>query len=219
MNLLWIFISTRWKMFTEYLTVVWSDYRQPAFRKSDLKLLSSYLFDNPFRISKQYAIDHGEKDLYTYGETPIPALKKIVRECEITSKDVVYELGCGRGRACLWLRHMIGCRVTGIDCIGEFIRRSTPLQDDKLTFIEGDFLEIPFQDATVVYLNGTMLEDKVIERLSKKLASLRPGTKIITVSYPLSEYAPPHTFKVMKVFPVSFHWGIGDVYLQVPLST
>ncbi|MEM1283577.1 MAG: class I SAM-dependent methyltransferase [Chlamydiota bacterium] len=214
MNLLWLSITTRWKFFTEYLNVLRTDYRNAHYRNADLKLLFKYLFVNPYKISKQYALKHGHEEIYTYGETPIPGLRKIVEECEISPSDHVYELGCGRGRACIWLRHMIGCDVTGIDCIDEYIRRLKDLQDEKLTFIEEDFLDTDLRDATVIYLNGTMLSGLQIETLCKKLATLKSGTKIITVSYPLTDYSPPDIFQVVKEFPIEFHWGTGTVYLQ-----
>jgi SAM-dependent methyltransferase len=214
MNLIWLNFRTRFRMFVEYLNVIWTDYRKTQYMKADLKLLSRYVFDNPFSISKQYAVEHDDNQIYTYGETPIPALRKIVKECEIDSRDVVYELGCGRGRACLWLRHIIGCQVTGVECIGEFIRRATDLQDEKLTFIEEDFLETNLEDATVIYLNGTMLSRLEINKLAEKLRVLPASVTIITVSYPLTHYSPTGSFTVKKEFPVTFHWGTASVYLQ-----
>ncbi len=38
----------------------------------------------------------------------------IARECGIQKEDVVFELGCGRGRTCFWLNTFIGCKVVGI---------------------------------------------------------------------------------------------------------
>lgn len=214
MNLLFLSIRTRWRIFTESINVACTDYKNSAYRKADLKLLWRYLFDSPFSISKQWALEHESEQIYTYGETPIPGLRKIVKECEITSDDHVYELGCGRGRACIWLRHIIGCKVTGIECIGEFMRRVQDLQDEKLAFFESDFLEADLENATVIYLNGTMLPRLEIHKLAKKLATLKAGTKVITVSYPLTQYSPEGTFKVIKEFSVEFHWGTGSVYLQ-----
>ncbi len=214
MNLFSLSIRTRWRMLTEYLNVVCTDYRNSSYRKADLNLLRRYIFDTPFTISKQWALAHGLEQIYTYGETPIPGLRKIIEECEITDDDHVYELGCGRGRACIWLRHIVNCNVTGIECIGEFIRRTKDLEDDKLSFIEDDFLEADLGNATVIYLNGTMLSRIQIQKLSKKLSTLRSGTKVVTVSYPLNQYSKASSFEMIKEFPVKFHWGTGSVYLQ-----
>ena len=56
--------------FIEYCHVVVKYYSDPTFFKMDTTLLLSYLFASPFRISKRFLLLKGEKEVYTYGQTP-----------------------------------------------------------------------------------------------------------------------------------------------------
>ena len=96
--------------------------------KIDLALLMSYLFQNPYKISKNFLIARHETEIYAYGETPLTSLEKIARSAKLTDRDVVLELGCGRGRTCFWLRSFIGCKVIGVDFIGTFIDKANQVK-------------------------------------------------------------------------------------------
>jgi SAM-dependent methyltransferase len=178
-----------------------------------------YLFDNPFSISKRFLRKRGESDIYAYGETPLTTLDTILQECQVTAKDTVFELGCGRGRTCFWIHQILGAKVIGIEYIPDFIERARRIQ--KKLKIEGvefrleDMLTSDFSGGTVFYLYGSCLDDATIKKLIAKFSKLPAGTKIITVSFSLNDYAPPGTFEVMKCFPAHFTWGLGDVYLQM----
>jgi hypothetical protein len=67
--------------------------------------------------------------------------------------------------------------------------------------------------ATAVYLYGICLEDEVILQLVESLCSLPPRAKVITISYPLTDYN--HTaFQLLKQFTARFPWGKAEVFLQ-----
>lgn len=217
-QLMGIRLLTAARNFPDHVRVIARYYPDWKFLRIDWSLLAAYAFRSPFTLSKRYLQQHGQQDVYQYGETPLPAIDQIATECGITAQDTVYELGSGRGRVCFWLNHFKGCKVVGIEYIPEFVRVANGVKHkyklDKVTFIEGDFLKTDFKEATVIYLYGTCLEDKQIEQLIEKLSKLPSGTKIITVSYPLSDYTKKPLFEVMKRFPAHFTWGTGDVYLQ-----
>lgn len=205
--------------FAEYVRVVFNYYSNPKFLKIDGYLIFSYLFNNPFGISKQFLLNKGEKDPYTYGETPLTTLEHISQECRLSSRDTVFELGCGRGRTCFWLNQFVGCKVVGIDYVPEFIERANQVKQkfqlDQVEFRLEDLLQTDLTGATVVYLYGTCFSTPFIQTLISHFDQLPSGTKIITVSYPLSQYAPQANFELLKRFPAIFTWGAGDVYLQV----
>lgn len=207
------------KNFWEYIKVIAKYHYFTKFFKADLALQLTYLFDNPFSISKRFLIRSEEKDIYAYGETPLTTLEIISKECQIKPTDTVYELGCGRGRTCFWLNGVIGCKVVGIDYVPEFIERASRiarrLKMEGLEFREENFLFSDFSGGTIFYLYGTCLEDAFIEKLVAKFLKLPSGTKIITVSYPLTDYSQDCRIEVMKRFPVTFTWGTGDVYLNI----
>ena len=76
--------------------------------------------------------------------------------------------------------------------------------------------EADYKQATVIYLYGTCLDDEEIKRLVRRFEGLAPGTKVITVSYPLSEYAD--TYMTHKEFPARFPWGRAQVYLNYKVA-
>lgn len=204
--------------FWEYLRVIVKYYSHGSFFKVDTYLLFSYLFDNPFKISKRFLRKKGDRDIYTYGETPLTTLDLIARRCGISAKDHVFELGCGRGRTCFWLNQLIGCRVVGIDYVPEFIDRAIKVKEkfhlEMVEFRLEDILSTDLTGATVIYLYGTCLSDELVLQLINHFMRLPKGTKIITVSYSFADYYPKGPFEVVDHFVVPFTWGRGDVYVQ-----
>lgn len=217
-TLLWIHLKVKTICLIEYSRVVFHYYSHLNFAKIDAALLFSYLFSNPFRISKHFLQEREENDVYTYGETPLTTLELIARKCQITAKDTVFELGCGRGRACFWLNQIVGCAVVGVDYVPSFIEKAEKIKNlfqvQSLSFRLEDFLKTDFKDATVIYLYGTCLSTSQIEILIKRLSALPKETKIITVSYALKDCQPDAPFRVLTQFPAIFTWGETEVYLQ-----
>jgi SAM-dependent methyltransferase len=222
LELIWVNFVVHLRNLVEFLKVMVKYYGNITFLKVDMSLLLMYLFHNPFSISKRFLMRKGESEIYAYGETPLTTLEMIAKECQISSKDVVFELGSGRGRNCFWLNSFIGCKAIGIEYIPDFVERAErikkKLEIKNVDFRLGDILDADYTGATVLYLYGTCLEDDFIKKLIEKFAQLPVGTKIITVSYPLTDYVEHPFFEVMKRFSGKFPWGVGDVYLQVVKS-
>lgn len=196
-------------------------YYLPNFRfaKEDLALLITYLFNSPYVFSKRFLESKGQKEVYAYGETPLTTMEQIANECQFSSKDTIFELGSGRGRTCFWLQAFLNCRVVGIEFVPEFVEQANKIKEqfkvDTVEFRQEDMLEADLTGATAIYLYGTCLEDKAIKQLIQKFEKLPAGTKIVTVSYPLTDYTSSTNFEVMKRFPVRYPWGIADVYFHV----
>jgi SAM-dependent methyltransferase len=203
----------------EFIRVIYNYYPNLNFLKIDLSLLLSYLFTNPFRISKRFLLAKGEEDVYKYGETPLTTLDLIARTCAISSSDVVFELGCGRGRTCFWLNQFIGCSVVGIDYVPLFIEKGEKVKNrfhvQGVSFLLEDLFQADLKGATVVYLYGTCFSNSEIARLITLFKQLPKGTKLITVSYSLLEHQPKASFHLLKEFSAPFTWGKADVYLHL----
>jgi SAM-dependent methyltransferase len=219
LELVGIHFQVKWKNFLEYIHVILNYYSNPVFLKTDSSLLLSYLFHNPFRISKRFLLSQGESDPYTYGETPLTTLEQIALRCRLSSADTVFELGCGRGRTCFWLHAFVGCSVVGIEYIPDFVKYANQVVDKfklrHIEFREEDLLKTDLKGATVIYLYGTCFTSAFIERLTQRLDSLPMGTKVITVSYALKDYVLSSPFQVVESFPARFTWGEAEVFLQV----
>jgi hypothetical protein len=211
-------LQVKFRNFKEFWRVVFRFYRNRMFCQQDLYLLSLYLWQNPFKISKEFLLNSGAADPYAYGETPLTTFAQIAEACQITAKDTLVELGCGRGRSCFWLHCFYGCRVIGIDFVPLFIEKAQKVKEryqlESLEFRCEDMLTSHFDEGTIFYLYGTCLDDEVIRKLIDKFRKLPAGTKIITVSYPLNDYTRKPLFSVLRELTLPFTWGEGVVYIQ-----
>jgi hypothetical protein len=218
-SLLWLNMKVSAKSFVEYLRVVYRYYGNSAFRKADLSVRLMYLFHNPYKISKRFLMGRNSADVHAYGETPLTSLEMIADEAKIGPKDVVYELGSGRGLTCFWLNAVKGANVVGIEYNPAFISRAqrvvSRLNIKGVKFVEEDFCEVELKGATVCYLYGTCLDDSSIKTLIKKFSKLPKGTKIITVSFALSDYSQDTWFELMHTIEVPYTWGTAQVFFHV----
>lgn len=219
LELFWINLAVQKRNFVEFIKVAAHYYSNRRFFQIDFSLLLLYLFNNPYRISKHFLQTKGAQDVYAYGETPLTTLDFIAKECKLSAQDTVFELGSGRGRTSFWLNTFIGCKVMGIEYIPEFVKNAITIKErynvQNVDFFCQDMLQADFSGATAIYLYGTNLEDDFIEKLNEKFGKLPAGTKIITISYALTDYTQRPLFEVMKRFPAKFTWGTADVYLQI----
>lgn len=202
---------------SDFIQTVFKFYPNAQFRKVDLALLRSYVGSNPYVFSRRYLENLGESNIYAYGETPISSLQKIIETCELSQDDCIFELGCGRGRTCFWLTHILKARkVVGIDFVPEFIEKANAVNEvPSLQFLCEDFLKSDLSQSSVIYLHGSCMKDEDIVKLNQKLIQLKPGLKVITTSFSMAEYDENDAWEVMKVFNGEFSWGPAEVYLQI----
>lgn len=208
--------------FLEFFRVFKSYYHNIQFLKADCLLFLFYFFRNPFRVSKDFLLQKGERSVHVYGETPLTAFHEIVENSAISENDTVFELGCGRGKTSFWLGCFVGCKVVGIETNpifserAEWIRKSLKIQN--IEFRNEDMLMTDFRGASVIYLYGTCLEDEFIMKLLERFEALPVGTRFITVSYPLMNYTLSPKYCLEKSFEACFTWGKTCVYLHSKIS-
>ncbi|NGX36991.1 MAG: hypothetical protein K1000chlam2_00137 [Chlamydiae bacterium] len=180
-------------------------YGNKQFKKLDQALLAAYQGKNPYHISKSYLQKQGASNIYAYGETPLTTVGKIVEECGIGPEDTVIEMGAGRGRASLFLAVYVGCTVIAYERIPTFVERMVDV--DGLEMLAENMFSADFSEATVIFLYGTMLSDEEILQLCEKFPK---RAKILTVSYPLSDYS--EEYRIEKTLSGRFPWGETEVY-------
>lgn len=212
--LLFLFFAVKARLFREERRVQREFYGHLGFKKCDQALLKAYRGLNPYRMTKEFLKLKGISNVHQYGETPLTVMAQIARECSLTPTDRLIELGCGRGRGVFFLSEMIGCSVHGIEWNPLFVSLAQSIPASKASFSCQDMCSADLSQASVIYLYGTCLDEESIQKLLSKLEGVAKETKIITISYPLSDYSP--SFVVSKQFQVSFPWGNTEAYLNLP---
>ncbi len=114
----------------------------------------------------------------------------------VTSRDVVYDLGCGDGRIVIAAAQRYGARGVGIDIDPARIAEANASAraagvTGRVRFIVGDIFsdDTKIGDATVVTL---YLLPSLNERLRPKLwRELRPGTRVVSNSFGMGRAWPP----------------------------
>lgn len=123
----------------------------------------------------------------------------MLKLAEVTSKDIVYDLGCGDGRFVVTAVQQFGARGVGIDIDPQRIAEARELakhtkSEDKVRFIQGDLFEADISEATVVTLYLlTRLNIKLRPKLQKEL---RPGTRIVSHAFDMGDWKPEKTENV-----------------------
>lgn len=156
----------------------------------------------------------GASNLYTYGETFLSSFSKVIDECSLSSKDLFCELGAGRGRVSFWVHYFKKCPTLCIEQIPKYVATAKKLSKKlPMTWLEQDMFQANFSEATFIYLYGSSLQDDEIQSLLVLFSKLRSQTKILTVSYPLTDYDPIN-YRLLKKIPMRFAWGTTHAYLQ-----
>lgn len=172
-------------------------------------MFMSYMFINPYRVVRKYLQKRGESNPYQYGETPLMVIDKLITKAGGIAKYQHFgDLGAGRGRLSYFIKRKFGCQVFAFEQVSLFAQLGKKIFP-KITYVEGDFLSHDISSLDVIYLYGTMMKEKEILSLTKKIGR---KTKVITISYPLSAY--DSRFEVLHSCSVSFPWGKTKGYIQ-----
>ena len=131
-----------------------------------------------------------------YLPTPNPVVDLMLEMAAVTSRDVVYDLGCGDGRIPVTAAQRYGAHGVGIDINPARIAEARwNAQDarveDKVKFIEGDLFEADIAEATVV---TRYLLNALNARLRPKLLKeLKPGARVVSHAFHMGDWAPEKT--------------------------
>jgi len=111
----------------------------------------------------------------TYGEITMQGVTTVMRKFAKKFKDpdcVFYDLGCGLGRLVGQVALLSNAKKSiGVELCPNRIAAARNLADSitfpatKPTFIEGNFLEQDYSDATIVYIDNTIYPTKVLDQV------------------------------------------------------
>ena len=136
-----------------------------------------------------------------YVPTPEDIVDEMVKVAKITKDDVVFEPGCGDGRIVVASVKAGAKKAVGIDLDKERVKESKAAVKaanlvDKIDIREGDALEVKdYADATVVMLY--MGEEFNMMLRPMLLRELKVGSRIVSHRFPMKEWKPDDTKKVV----------------------
>lgn len=205
----------------EFATTVTRYYRNPQFRRADIRCLLAYLVHTPETICHRYLRHYSDNEVQKiYGETFFTTLEVIADAVRLQKDDVIYDLGCGRGRSVFWFNAIVGCRAIGVEINPTFITKAKKIQKkvgfDNVEFLLANVMDLDYGDATVIYLYGSAFNEAAITRLVNRFKTLKPGTRVVSVSYSLNPYADGDAplFVLEQKITGKYLWGSTDVYIQ-----
>ncbi len=126
--------------------------------------------------------------------TPQALVDKMLDMAEVTPKDFVIDLGSGDGRTVITAAKR-GARARGIEynpSMVELSKKNAAEEgvSDKTEFIQADLFESDFSDATVITM---FLLSSINLRLRPIILNLKPGTRIVSNTFDMEEWAPDET--------------------------
>jgi len=134
-----------------------------------------------------------------FAATPMPIVDAMLRLAEVTSRDVVYDLGSGDGRIVMLAAQKYGARAVGVEIDPRLIEISRQVARDgevadRATFVQADFFTADISQATVVTL---WLGEGLNARLEPKLRrELRPGARIVSHQFRMAGWPPERTVRL-----------------------
>ncbi|WP_275667714.1 class I SAM-dependent methyltransferase [Chlamydia serpentis] len=160
------------------------------------------------------------KEGNVYGETPWSVLSKISKTFDITSQDILYDLGCGLGKACFWFSDVVRCQVIGIDNQPSFIHFSRgihrKLSSGLTLFCIEDFKNVSLLGASYVYFYGSSFSRRLLNHIILALSEMAPGSVVISISFPLDSFPKgKEAFFTEKSCSVRFPWGKTKAYKNI----
>jgi len=157
----------------------------------------------------------------TYGEILFEGIEKIVAKLALNSQDVIYDLGSGLGKPLLQIalqqevqqlcgiEYNADLHFTAQATLKRFLYEAAKIIKTKeLNLIHGDFLRIPFSDATIVFILSTCFSHPMLEKLADKINQLEK------IRYVISLKALPNlNLSFKKSFRVECTWDSALCYL------
>jgi len=117
----------------------------------------------------------------------------------VTSKDLIYDLGCGDGRIVILAAKERGTRGIGVDLDPERIRESKENAKSAgvthlVRFYQQNLFDTDIRKATVVMLY--LYPEVNIKLRPKLLQELKPGTRIVSHSHTMGDWEDDATHRV-----------------------
>ncbi len=126
--------------------------------------------------------------------TPFGLVDKMLEIAKVTPADYLIDLGSGDGRTVI-AAAKLGARATGIEFNPDMVALSKKKAgeagvSDKATFLNADLFESDLSKATVITM---FLLPEINLQLRPKILDMKPGTRVVTNSFDMSDWIADQT--------------------------
>jgi len=144
-------------------------------------------------------LDQEGKDV-VWAPTPQALVEKMLDLAEVSPNDYVIDLGSGDGRIVIAAAKR-GARALGIELNPDLVELSKRNAEKegvggRASFVAADIFESDFSQATVITI---YLLPQLNYQLRPKILALRPGTRIVSNSFQMSEWKTDGSGKVISI--------------------
>ena len=127
--------------------------------------------------------------------TPDEVVDRMLRMAQVTSSDLVYDLGAGDGKIAIAAAKKFGARSVGIEYNPEMAKFAQGNAEKagvtgKARIVNGDIFATDFTQATVITM---YLLPALNLKLRPQILSMRPGTRVVSHSFTMEDWEPDET--------------------------
>ena len=132
--------------------------------------------------------------------TDTTKVREMLAAANVSTSDVVYDLGCGDGRFVITaVKHYKARRGVCVDIDPVRIKESKSNADtagvrDKIEFVQGDLFQQDLSKASVVTLY--LLPSLNVKLRPKLFAEVRPGTRVVSNAFDMGDWKADRTLNV-----------------------
>ena len=141
----------------------------------------------------------GRRPDVIYVPTPVEVVEAMLDVAHVTSRDVVYDLGCGDGRIVVAAAKLHGAHGVGIDIDPERIEEATANVEkegvgDRVEIRQADLFETDVSPASVVTLY--LLPSLNLKIRPKLWQELKVGSRVVSHAFDMGDWEPEQTLNV-----------------------
>uniref|UniRef100_A0A383VK26 Methyltransferase domain-containing protein n=1 Tax=Tetradesmus obliquus TaxID=3088 RepID=A0A383VK26_TETOB len=127
------------------------------------------------------------KYVAVYYPTQLPVARAMLRLAGVSSRDTVFDLGCGDGRICILAAEEFGARSVGVELDKTLADAAAAAVagkglQERVQIIHGDCRRLDVSRASVITL---YLSDAGNRELLQSVVGLRGGTRVVSLYFPV----------------------------------
>ena len=143
-----------------------------------------------------------------YVPTPQVVVEEMLRIAQVRPDDYVIDLGCGDGRIPVTAASHFGARALGVDIDPGRIAESHANAraagvTARVEFVNGNLFDLDLSRASVVTMY--LLPDINLKLRPKLLATLKPGTRVVSHAFPMGDWKPDRLVMVQRNI---YYWTV-----------